>query len=541
LFLQQDPEYPVVIPYKFSDFRSPTDAFILNAVRRNFLIRDLFGFQSPLKQEYFFFGRNELVQNVIDLHKAGQNSSLFGLRKSGKTSTIYAIQRRAHTQACKIISIDCQDPAVHAKTYGRLLEYILIAVRRELNLKLLDLKLGSKPDEIAENFRRHMSDALNAGGTDILLIFDEIENISPKTAASDHWTHGQDSLLFWQTLRSFFQSDNKRKLTFCFVGTNPHLVELTTLSEIANPVYLFAPKTFIPMLSRSDTEELVSRLGYFMGLDFSSRVVDHIHKRFGGHPFFTRQLCSWIHKKEPHNRPREVSIIACEAAERDATPDMQGYLSEILNTLRKFYPEEYEMLVMLANGDGAGFKELADYSPFFISHLIGYGLVVRRGDDYEFSFDAIAEAVNQGLQKQSAIGKRENSRSWAEVSEKRNQLEQDMRTSLFYWSNSLSDDGWFDALRLCLTQKRLSEVGALDRRTAFARTGSPLYLIEVLKFVQLAGKSVVGDADVSRVSAAIQLVSSQRIDAHAKAISGEELGRLIEALDFLQTIFGPPI
>lgn len=38
-------------------------------------------------------------------------------------------------------------------------------------------------------------------------------------------------------------------------------------------------------------------MSYFMGLDFPSSVINHIHQRFGGHPFFIRQLCSQIHNE----------------------------------------------------------------------------------------------------------------------------------------------------------------------------------------------------------------------------------------------------
>ena len=198
-YLLQNPEYPIVIPFKYSDFRSPNDDFIFHAIRRNYLIRDLFGYQSPLKQEYFFFGRMQLLESVIDLHKSGQNSGLFGLRKSGKTSTIYAIQRRAKTSGCRTVILDCQDPAVHARRYAALLAFIVSEVRKELNLKRVDVSLGQSPDRVSDNFRSLMNDALSTAGCDVLLIFDEIENISPETAASPHWRQDEDTLLFWQT------------------------------------------------------------------------------------------------------------------------------------------------------------------------------------------------------------------------------------------------------------------------------------------------------------------------------------------------------
>jgi len=115
-------------------------------------------------------------------------------------------------------------------------QYLVSEVRRELNLRKLEIELGDSTDKISENFRRLMNEALAAADTDVLIIFDEIENISPMTAASAHRREHDDALLFWQTVRAFFQSLRKHKLSFCFVGTNPHLIEMTKLHEIDNPV-----------------------------------------------------------------------------------------------------------------------------------------------------------------------------------------------------------------------------------------------------------------------------------------------------------------
>lgn len=536
-YLSQDPEYPIVIPFNYDDFHASNEDFIFNAVRRNYLIRDLFGYQSPLKHEYFFFGRQKLVEHVIDLHKSGQNSGLFGLRKSGKTSTIYAIQRRAKATGCRTILVDCQDPAIHAKRFGPLLQYLVTEVRRELNLRKLDIDLGSSPDKISENFRRLMNDALATADTDVLIIFDEIENISPKTAASAHWRESDDALLFWQTVRSFFQSPRKHKLSFCFVGTNPHLIEMTKLHEIDNPVYLFAPKTFIPMLSPAETSELVTRLGYFMGLDFEASVVSYIHQRFGGHPFFIRQLCSQIHKKTSLNRPRGVSLAACKEAERDAGADIHGYLNEILSTLKKFYPDEHSMLEYLAKSDVATFTDLYRYNPAYVEHLIGYGLVVRRGDDYEFGFDAIAVSVKANFIKPPASDLDER---WRQIGSRRNRLEEEIRTALYRWSSRLSSEEWAAALDSSLSAKRRTELSSIGRREAFSRNNSPLYFMEILKLVQLSGEFSTGAASQSEVASAMDEVNKKRADAHAKEISEPEYKKLVAAFELLEDIFLPP-
>ena len=58
-----------------------------------------------------------------------------------------------------------------------------------------------------------------------------------------------------------------------------------------------------------------------------------------------------------------------------------------------FYPDELNMIEYLARGDTVSFSELADYAPAYVEHLLGYGIVVRRGKDFEFAFDAVREAV----------------------------------------------------------------------------------------------------------------------------------------------------
>jgi len=382
-----------------------------------------------------------------------------------------------------------------------------------------------------------MNQSLIEAKTDILLIFDEIENISPKTAASRHWRDEEDSLFLWQTLRAYFQNPSKHRVTFCFVGTNPHLFELPKIVGIDNPVSLFAPKTFIPMLTMAETREMITRLGYFMGLDFGDTVVGHIHNRFGGHPFFIRQFCSQIHRRISLARPREVSLAVCEETERDVTLDITGYLDEILSTLKAFYPEEHEMLEMLARGDKDSFREMAEYSPYFVEHLIGYGIAVRRDDDYEFAFDAVATAVEKNLSnsvQMSLEAKR------AEISKRRNRIEEEIRSSLFRWARKLSAEEWKTAFAASISEARKRELGSLTITAAFSRRSSPLNFSEMLKFVQKADESAIDGVSASDISAAMDLINKKRIDAHAKDIGELEYGQLIRAFELLESVFLPP-
>lgn len=91
--LKSDPEQPIVVPFTYDELSGRYDDFFLrNRFRKHFYSRDLFSFFSPLKRDLYFFGRSELVQELVSRHRSGEHTGLFGLRKCGKTSIIYAIE-----------------------------------------------------------------------------------------------------------------------------------------------------------------------------------------------------------------------------------------------------------------------------------------------------------------------------------------------------------------------------------------------------------------------------------------------------------------
>ena len=83
--LKADPEQPIVIPFSYEDFMYSRDSyFLINRFRKHFYERNLFSFLSPLRKDLYFFGRNQMLQELINRHLSGEHTGLFGLRKSGK-------------------------------------------------------------------------------------------------------------------------------------------------------------------------------------------------------------------------------------------------------------------------------------------------------------------------------------------------------------------------------------------------------------------------------------------------------------------------
>ena len=359
-------------------------------------------------------------------------------------------------------------------------------VRKALGQKRFAPELGAELPEVSENFFTHMNNSLSLAKNNVLLVFDEIENISPDTAASSHWRNEGDTLFFWQIIRSFIQSDAKGRLAVCIVGTSPRLLEIPKLNAIANPVYLFANKQFIPSLTFDDTLEMVERLGYFMGLEFPPEIVAELQKDFGGHPFFIRQVCSKIHQLASPNRPQKVSRASLNQAMREFSGQLENYLREIVENLRLDYPEEFELLKTVIEGNNKELSEFGRDAPELIDHLIGYGLIERLGDDLDIRFDAIKRALQYLVKRQENVEDR-----WKEISTRRNALEINIRVALFHWSNGVSREKWNIILGECLTKTRMENLRFTEPRLLFSKNDSHLYLTDLMMLLKRSIRNAI--------------------------------------------------
>jgi hypothetical protein len=367
-----------------------------------------------------------------------------------------------------------------------------------------------------------------------LIVFDEIENISPQTAASSHWREGNDTLNFWQILRSYIQSDGRGRLSICIVGTSPHLLELSKINAVANPVYLYAQKQFIPSLTFDETREMVVRLGYFMGLEFPPEIVAELQKEYGGHPFFTRQVCSKIHQLASTTRPLRVSRAALQRAKTEFKGQLESYLRDIVEQLSSVYPVEFDILKAVVNGDKRELTEFGMEAPDLIDHLIGYGLVERVGDEFDIRFDAIKIVLRH------VIGADANADRWAEISRRRNALETEIRIALFHWSRTIPPIDWQRTLDVKLTVKRREAMKTTEPSVLFSRKDSPLYLSDLLMLLKDLTVLPYLRERRSKVVRSLDEINKLRRDAHAITVTDTEMTTVRSAFDYLEGEFITP-
>lgn len=537
--LKNDPEQPIVIPFTYRELESCNEYLIRNRFRAHFYTRDLFGFLSPLKRDLYFFGRSELIQAQLARHRSGEHTSLFGLRKSGKTSIIYAIERSLRVNQEMVLSIDCESPSVHQLRWNELLRKIvmLYAEAKASKVKIGDASLYDEKNA-ADRFSSDMQAVFRSTAlASTLIIFDEIERISPKTASADHWRLGADFIYFWQTLRGFYQR-NPEVYTYMLVGTNPVCVESAALNGHENPIFKSVPSTYVPPFELQQVREMVRKLGRYMGLKFDETIYGMLTDDFGGHPFLIRQFCSDIHKACKGDRPQLVDKPLYEHVKKDFARKSVEFLEMMVQVLQEWYPDEYAVLMYLAHDDEASFNEFAHSHPDYTKHLIGYGLLQKSRNGFAFNIESIKTYI-ASRHKYQRINLSEEEKV-AELSARRNALEKALRsmikTSL---KVTLGRDKAQKVVLSALEEKRRDKCSGFGLDHLLSRDDSPLFFLEIISVIdrEWAKFEHVLESRKDRIIFVLREINDVgRPDAHAKFVSAKEFAQMRAHLTLLEDL-----
>ncbi|MFJ2464571.1 hypothetical protein [Pseudomonas sp. NPDC087615] len=538
--LKSDPEHSIVIPATYQELLNHDCIRILeNKFRKHFYSRDLFSFLSPLKKDIYFFGRSNLIAELINRYQSGEHTSLFGLRKSGKTSIVYAIERKLASLGQHALLLDCESPSIHLCRWNELLEKLvnLYAKAKQTKIKV-DTKDRYAEKDAADSFETDMMRIFESKKpSSMLFIFDEIERISPGTASSDHWRSNTDFLYFWQTLRGFYQ---KNPEVFCYmlVGTNPSCVESATVVGHDNPIYASIPSQYVPSFSVEQVKQMVVRLGDYMGLKFDDLIAAKLTDDFGGHPFLIRQMCSCIHKMAGINRPVIIDKVIYNKAKEEFKLHSKDYLEMMLQVLSEWYPDEYEMLRFLAQGDQESFENFAFDNASLTRHLIGYGLIQKGADGYAFNLEAISELLKTKHSNEKI--NLTNEEMVQEVSVRRNLLEKNLRTL----ARNVLKITYGPVKAATTVLSALPET----RRTAFAganinslldRDKSPLFFLELINLIKREWAIFDKSLEIEKTKLVLMLEEINlfgRPEAHAKNLSKDEFTQLRLHFNKLDTL-----
>jgi hypothetical protein len=344
--------------------------YVRNELGKQFYGRDLFDFRLPLEHDTYFFGRDAEVLAYRDAIRRGENRGLFGLRKTGKTSFLFKVERVARREAiAKFLYLDCQSPDIRTLRWYELVADLTGRLDRPG-------PKGETPAQVTKRFNDVVKGA--TGAERVVLVFDEIEHISPLAKQDTHWH--QDFVSFWQTIRAC--QTRHRHLSFILAGVNPSVTEVSQYGGIPNPLFGIVSPQYLRGLAFEDLKRMVKTLGKRMGLSFKPDAIEYLHARYGGHPLLTRIACSLIHTAEARagtQRPVILDRARLVAGQAGRDAELSFYCEHVVSELRQFYEDEYAMLELLSRKQVADFAQLAQD---------GMG---TSNDTPEFAVTAIAE------------------------------------------------------------------------------------------------------------------------------------------------------
>ncbi len=425
--LKSDVEMQVVVPFCYEElYTGDKTILITKRFQQFFYERDLFAFESPLKKDIYFFGRREYVHELISRHNSAENSGVFGLRRSGKTSVLQAVERVAEYSNIDCVFIDCQN--IYHFTWYKALYYVIVAIKEKQGATVDIQEETYTEDNANAQFINDLYTILNKLNHDILLLFDEIEQITPKLGMKENWKDGDDFVKFWQTIRSCFHKWGAR-FTFIIAGTNPSAIEQVSINKHDNPLFnQLKFDTYLPPFDFESTKEMVNKLGTYMGISFDNTVCAKLTQDFGGHPYLIRHFCSALNSYIMEKRI-EKPISVTNAIYNKVMPifsekSADNYYRFILGVLIDYYPEENKFLEKLALGNIKDYSREV-YDPQMIAHLLGYGIIENNHGVLGFKIEVLKNYLSRkyAYHRQNMT----NEEKWAEISERRNQVEPKIR------------------------------------------------------------------------------------------------------------------
>lgn len=411
---------------------------------------DLFGMSSPIKDDKYFYGRDPLVQEILQrITVRKENSGIFGLRKTGKTSVLFALQRRLWDRGVVAEYIDCQSPGIYCGRWWQLLQEMSLRISQSLerrySKKLVDSGVYDS-EHAANSFNRFVKRVLGLEGvSQIALLLDEIEFITPgvSNTLGQHWDG--DFLPFWQTIRSVSQ-EVQGGLVFVVAGVNPSSVEQPHFEQIQNPIFQLAVPYYLEPLDRHDIREMVRSIGKYSGYAFDESCYQYLKDTYGGHPYLVRLACSEVIKSKgvtSIDRKVQISSAEFEAVKVAIQARLSQPIKDILLSLVWWYPDEYDLLLLLASGDGDFVAEYTRNMPEKTIQFIKYGLVRGGGggfairdlqdflSNYGESYKNAISPFKRGDLPLEVLPEQADLMDLSELFEKRTQVEIALRKYLF--------------------------------------------------------------------------------------------------------------
>jgi hypothetical protein len=340
--------------------------------------RDLYDELTPARGDHFFGRAKEINAMVRDV-KEGRHCGLFGLRKIGKTSILYKLRDRlSETSGVVPVFVDLQATSAEGHAGGAAWR-----LGKELRKELLGIDLpeadvdamlgwserprGDDARGTTVSFLHGLGNMLEHTDQHVVVILDEIEVLVPPQEEPLPLT-----IELFRGLRAIAQQTHR--LSLVVAGVNSSISERQSLGEEDNPLFSVLNATYVGPLTRSDCRDLIQKLGTRMGLRWPHNENRTLVDEVGAHPALARQAASAVAGLDA-TRPRIVSAADVAKVTSDFHLKFHSRFAEMVTSLQRYYPYEYELLGELVAGNVALVKEWRTVQPDAFNHLVAYGII----------------------------------------------------------------------------------------------------------------------------------------------------------------------
>lgn len=548
----ENPDARLIIPFSYDELYDEITSEKLQNRMRTFLYeRDLFGVASPLQDDNLFFGKDRfnIISELYGKYLQGEHGGLFGLRRSGKTSILNLLRCRVEQNSGAAIYFDCTK--YHHLRWNSFLHQIIREIKDKYTYESTETQdISLPPDFTLDEAGSRYTEArapisfeedlkrlhIGLNGRRILLIFDEIEQISYTTSPSKDWGDGRDALFFWQTMRAISQTNN-RIFSFIITGVNPKCIEDSKIDNQPNPIFNVLVPQYITLFDYNDVKNMVSGIGGHLGLQFEEELYARLIDDYGGHPFLTRQVCSKINadilgKKEP--RPFKVSKYLYEIQAHEYQAKMETIIEQILGVLEDFYPSEYDLLKILALDGNEYFKKNLRFGDNSVSHLLGYCLIEHVQSNYFIRIKTIATYLKEKHKYEQTLNDTPEKR--ARISMRRGSIEEKLRSLIqarlvMKYGRKAKDH----LIEIAATTTKDKTQQEKLRKKDLKNAMEELYFSQ-LKILMLKDWSGYQEifSDRNKFEQFFDIINQYRVDAHSKTIDEEDEALLNMAFRFFE-------
>jgi hypothetical protein len=265
-----------------------------------------------------------------------------------------------------------------------------------------------------------------------------------------------------------------------------------------------------------------------MGLKFDALIAAKLTDDYGGHPFLIRQACSQLNKLASAERPVIIDKALYTRSKTEFREHSQEYLEMMIQVLAEWYPDEYEMLCFLAQGDMDNFNAFASDHASYTRHLIGYGLIQKGSSGYSFNLEEASELLRK-KHKNEKLNLTDDEKV-QELSIRRNRLEKGLRiltrNSL---KISIGANKAKDAVISAVPEGRRSVLLNHDLSALLDRDASPLFFLELINVIKrewATFENVFGTDKTKLILMLEEINTKGRPDAHAKRIDEDDFQQL---------------